>query len=265
MQPLKREQFLYHFQHHGYYVQEHAVPIELVNRLCDDLQVAIDLEASFHGTREYKDYGMLLACPIYGGAFLALLEYDQYFLPFDWLLGPNSIIHVYTSSCMPPDGKNYTSRIHVDRPHFNPYFMDSMGSLLLLDDFTKENGATWVLPGSHLQEEKPDEQYFYGHASRIVAPRGSVIYFNLRVWHAGGINTSHEWRRALGIGMVRPYIKQRIDLPRAMDKSGVDVSNLSIAAKQRLGLYSIPPASLEDYYAPEQLRSYRQSSEWILK
>lgn len=259
---MNSEAFLSEFERHGFFVHEGAVPIALVNRLRADLHVAVDREAAFHGTRDHKDYGMLLACPIYGGAFLDLLEHAEYFLPFDWVLGQNSIVYVYTSSCMPPHGKNYTSRIHVDRPHHISEFMDSMGSLLLLDDFTEENGATWVLPGSHLREEKPDEEYFYAHASRIVAPKGSVFYFNLRLWHAGGVNMSSDWRNALGIGMVRPYLKQRIDLPKALEKSAVDVRTLSDSAKQRLGYFSIPPTSLEEYYAPDHMRTYRQTSEW---
>jgi len=262
METLNRELFLEEFQNKGFYVQERAVPMNLVDRLRVDLFEAVEREAAFHGTLDHKDYGMLLACPIYGGAFLELLEYNEYFLPFDLVLGPNSIIYVYTSSCMPPHGKNYTSRIHVDRPHYNPGFVDSMGSLLLLDDFTENNGATWVLPMSHLKEEKPDEEYFYANASRIIAPKGSIFYFNLRLWHAGGVNMSYEWRNAIGIGMVRPYLKQRIDLPLALEKSGVDLTALSYSAKQRLGFYSIPPASLEEYYLPEHLRSYCQTSEW---
>jgi ectoine hydroxylase-related dioxygenase (phytanoyl-CoA dioxygenase family) len=134
-----------------------------------------------------------------------------------------------------------------------------MGSLILLSDFTEENGATWILPASHLQEEQPEEAYFYAHAERLKAKRGSVFYFNLRLWHAAGENHSDSWRNALGIGMIRPYMKQRIDLPRAM--SAVDMSNVSDFARQKLGFFSVPPSSLEEYYG-NAAKKILQRSEW---
>lgn len=262
MSALDAEKFLHSIEIDGFYVHERAISPDLISGLRSDLLVAIEKEAELRGGRESRDYGMLLACPVYGGKFLQLVEQQSLFLPFDWILGPNSIIYVYTSSCMPPHAKNYTSRIHVDRPHHIPGFVEAMGCLILLDDFTEDNGATWVLPGSHLTENQPDEPYFYANATRILAPKGSILYFNLRLWHAGGINTTDDWRCAIGIGMVRPYLKQRIDLPLALEKSNVDLTSLTKSGLQRLGFHSRPPSSLEEYCAPPDMRPYRQASEW---
>jgi ectoine hydroxylase-related dioxygenase (phytanoyl-CoA dioxygenase family) len=203
---------------------------------------------------------MLIACPIYGGTFLELADNRDLMQPFNWILGDTCIIYVYTSSSMPPHQTNYSARIHVDRPHFIPGYLEALGCLVLLDDFTAENGATWVLPGSHLVHETPNEDYFFKNAVRITGPRGSVFYFNLRLWHSGGFNATDSWRHCVGMGMVRGHLKQRIDLPKALEKN--DLSKVSDFGLQKLGFFAQPPASLAEYYKPVHERKYRQRSEW---
>ena len=163
---------------------------------------------------------------------------------------------------MPPGSPNFSSRIHVDRPRVFQDFCECFGGLLLLDDFTEENGGTFYLPGSHIVKEKPEEAYFYAHAKRLIAPAGSVFYFNLRIWHAGGLNKTNQWRHALALGMVRPYLKQRFDLPKMMAKHNVDVSHLSDYAKQKLGFNAIPPSSLDEFYGPIEMRTYKEKGEY---
>jgi ectoine hydroxylase-related dioxygenase (phytanoyl-CoA dioxygenase family) len=257
---LNKETFSEHIQKNGYIVVEDVIDLELLNTVKQDLANSIEKESAFHGSKTYKDYGMLLCCPIYGGSFIKIAEHKKLMQPFDWILGDTSIIYVYTSSSLPPLQKNHASRIHVDRPHFIENYIESLGCLILLDDFTEENGATWVLPQSHLVQEQPSEKYFFENAIRILGPKGSVLYFHLRLWHAGGINKTNEWRHSLGIGMVRPYLKQRIDIPRAMEK--IDKKNISNYGLQKLGFFSQPPISLEEYHFPIEKRSYQQKSEW---
>lgn len=257
---FSRNDFINAIDSEGYAVVEQVLEDSFLSTMKTELLVAVEQEAKFHGSQQHKDYGMLLACPIYGGTFLQLPDNKRLMEPFDWILGDTSIIYVYTSSCMPPNATNYSARIHVDRPHFIPGYTEALGCLVMLDDFTEQNGATWVLPGSHLHPAMPDEHFFYNHAVRIVAPKGSVLYFHLRLWHAGGINTTDQWRHSVGIGMVRGYLKQRIDLPRALEK--IDVSGVSDYGLQKLGFYAQPPASLEEFYAHSDKRTYKQKSEW---
>src|SRR5262249_5883579 len=100
---------------------------------------------------------------------------------------------------------------------------------------------------------------FYAEARRVVAPAGSAFFFNARLWHAGGENKTDRWRHALTINMCRPYMKQRIDIPRAM--AAVDLSGVSQQALQKLGVFAQPPASLEEYYPPPEQRTFRQPAE----
>jgi ectoine hydroxylase-related dioxygenase (phytanoyl-CoA dioxygenase family) len=224
-----------------------------------ELEAAIEAEVRYHATTDYPDYGMVLLCSLYGGAFWRLFDYPSLISPFHAILGEGCIVYAYTSSSMPPNKVNYSGRIHVDCPRLIPGYITNMGATILLDDFTEENGATWYLPNSHSLRDQPEEAYFYANAQRVIAPAGSVWFFNARVWHAGGNNATNRWRHALTINMGRPWMKQRLDIPRAM--AHLDLSELSPGARQKLGFDAQVPASYDEYYVPPAQRKYKQKAE----
>jgi ectoine hydroxylase-related dioxygenase (phytanoyl-CoA dioxygenase family) len=203
--------------------------------------------------------GMVLLCSLYGKRLIEVLGLDSLMQPFDWVLGDGCIIYAYTSSSMPPRGANFSTRIHVDCPRLIPGYITNMGATILLDDFTEENGATWFLPESQTRLVAPADSEFYESARRVIAPAGSVFYFNARLWHAGGQNNTSRWRHALTINMCRPYMKQRIDIPRAM--AHLIPESLPRRIQQKLGFFSQPPAGYEEYFAPEGKRTFTQKYE----
>ena len=154
---------------------------------------------------------------------------------------------------------NYSNRIHVDCPRIIPGFVTNMGATILLDDFTEDNGATWFLPHSQERTEAPSEEEFYGKGKRVIAPAGSAFFFHARLWHAGGANKTKQWRHALTINMCRPWMKQRIDIPRAM--AHMNLNGVNETALQKLGFLAQVPANYDEYYAPPEKRKYRQKAE----
>ena len=133
-----------------------------------------------------------------------------------------------------------------------------MGVLIPLVDLTLENGATYYLPESHNKEDKPEEDYFHKNCKRLIIKAGSAFYFNTRMWHSGGINTTDKWRHAITMNMCRPWMKQRVDIPGVM--KGMDLSNFSDTALQKLGFFSQPPRSYDEYFAPVEQRKFKQVS-----
>lgn len=65
-----------------------------------------------------------------------------------------------------------------------------------LDDFTAENGATEVVVGSHRLHRMPTEHDADVAMVPAVAPAGSLIAFESRLWHRSGANTTDDVRRA---------------------------------------------------------------------
>lgn len=80
-----------------------------------------------------------------------------------------------------------------------------INSLWLLDDFTSENGATRVVPGSHLlppQRRQPGAEAKHPQQQLVLAPAGSALIFNGHLWHGGTRNHSGAARRAIQCGFV---------------------------------------------------------------
>jgi len=258
-----RETVLRAFDADGFIVVPEVLEPAYVAQAKSELAVAIAKDAEWHGRKDYADYGMVFCCSIYGGAFLSLFDNRALMAPFEAVLNPTCVVYAYTSSSMPPNKTNYSRRIHRDCPRLIPGgYLSNVGATILLDDFTADNGATYYLPGSHKRatsDPGPSKEEFEQSAKRLIAPAGSVFFFDALLWHAGGENRTPNWRHALTINMCRGYMKQRMDIPRMM--AGMDLSGVSETALQKLGFHAQVPASREEYYAPPDQRKYRQSNE----
>ena len=253
------DQFLKEFNELGFVIMKDVLSTAFVEHARNELEDAIEKEVEWHGTRDYNDYGMVLLCSLYGGAFLELFDNEQLMKPFNLVLGEGCIVYAYTSSSLPPKSTNFSTRIHVDSPRLIPSYPTNMGATILLDDFKEENGATWFLPASHTTAEAPNSDTFKAQAKRLVAPAGSVFFFNARIWHTSDLNHTGEWRHALTLNMCRSFMKQRIDIPRAM--AHMDLNEVSNTVKQKLGFLAQTPASYEEYYVPPEQRKFQQKPE----
>lgn len=87
-------------------------------------------------------------------------------------------------------------------------------------DFTEENGATLVAPGSHMwaHEREPNDDELV-HA---VMPRGSVLLYTSSVWHGSGANRSNGVRTGMALhynlGWLRQEENQLLSAPPAIAK-----------------------------------------------
>ncbi|MAZ53159.1 MAG: phytanoyl-CoA dioxygenase [Trueperaceae bacterium] len=89
-------------------------------------------------------------------------------------------------------------------------------ALWMLDDIAEDNGATRVVPGSHLSphfpqdlmenvmNKHPDEVYITGSA-------GSVAFFNGQIWHGGTTNLSNRTRRVYHSAFTARENQQQTD------------------------------------------------------
>jgi ectoine hydroxylase-related dioxygenase (phytanoyl-CoA dioxygenase family) len=75
-----------------------------------------------------------------------------------------------------------------------------------MTDFTDENGATRVIPGSHRAADKlrPD----YDETVPAVMPKGSVFVYIGSVYHGGGANRSDAHRLGVNIGYTLSWLRQ---------------------------------------------------------
>ena len=87
-------------------------------------------------------------------------------------------------------------------------------SIWLLDDFTTENGATRVVPGSHRwgrlpQDDMADPRQPHPDEILLLGSAGTAVVFNSHLWHGGTQNRTDKPRRALHSAYVRRDKKQQ--------------------------------------------------------
>lgn len=88
----------------------------------------------------------------------------------------------------------------------------SCTSAWTLSPFTAENGATRVVPGSHLSGQEPDPARDYDNeAVSIEAPAGSFILWDARLWHGMGKNRSDAERAGLYTVYNAPMSRTQIN------------------------------------------------------
>ena len=75
-------------------------------------------------------------------------------------------------------------------------------------DFTAENGATQVVPGSHRWNDleripKPEE------VGQAIMKAGSAVFVGGKTLHGGGANTSGDRRRAIATSYVMGWLRSQ--------------------------------------------------------
>lgn len=109
-------------------------------------------------------------------------------------------------------------------------------TIWLLDDFTLENGATRVIPGSQHWRQLPQEALTDAIAPHpeeklLTAPAGSVVVMNTHAWHGGTANRTGNHRRALHAFYCRfdkpqQQYQKRLLRPETQDRLSPDLRKL---------------------------------------
>ncbi|KAI9012459.1 hypothetical protein DFJ74DRAFT_710445 [Hyaloraphidium curvatum] len=142
--------------------------------------------------------------------------------------------------------------LHRDRNAWNKWLPESIepmvATLWALSDFTKENGATAVIPRSHrrpLLDFIPDPE---GRDVRYAAmPKGSCVMYLGSTIHGGGANTTEDqWRLGMhvsfSLGWLRSEENQYLSVPP-------DIARTLPPAVQELVGYGLVDRSL-GYFSP---------------
>ena len=107
-----------------------------------------------------------------------------------------------------------TYRPELVRAQHDPQVMINM--MWAVTDFTKENGATRLIPGSHRwpPERTPSPE---DNVIQVTMPKGSLAVWLGSTYHGGGINhtSSHRVGAEMGfnLGWLRPYEAAHIVAP----------------------------------------------------
>jgi ectoine hydroxylase-related dioxygenase (phytanoyl-CoA dioxygenase family) len=169
------------------------------------------------------------------------------------------IINSFSALDNLPNQPNFSAIVHRDLRFYSGEFPIMVNCLLMVDDFTMENGATYLLPYSHLEKRKPSDEEFFKSAIQAIGKKGDMLIFNSNVWHSSAPNKTQDHRRAIPITVSKSFMKQLLDYPRAIGYNKMDEFNLEL--QQLLGYHSRVPSSLNEWYQPENKRFYKKDQD----
>jgi len=129
-----------------------------------------------------------------------------------------------TQQMLHRDGDSW---MNMPRPH--PELLFSMN--LALTDFTADNGATVVVPGSHKWNRNRKAQA--NEQVKVIMPKGSVLLYTGSIIHGGGENTTDKFRVGLYLGLIPGWLRPIENIH--VTHSAEALQGLSAAGKERIG------------------------------
>jgi ectoine hydroxylase-related dioxygenase (phytanoyl-CoA dioxygenase family) len=249
----------------GYTIIRNLVEEDLLDLLRNALDKAFieHRQTQLSNNNDIKTNGValhvLLSNPIFIN-FLEELELKNFFTFLsETFFNSKCIINSFSGLNNLPNQPNFSAVVHRDLRFYSGDVPIMLNCLLMVDDFTIENGGTYLLPYSHLKEEKPSDEEFFKNAIQAVGKKGDMIIFNANVWHSSAPNTTQDNRRAIPITVSKSFMKQLLDYPRAIGYDRMD--DFSLKLQQLLGYHSRVPASLDEWYQPEDKRFYKKNQD----
>jgi ectoine hydroxylase-related dioxygenase (phytanoyl-CoA dioxygenase family) len=175
-----------------------------VARLENELGIAF-AENTFEGRRTKRVYNLLA----HGPRFEAIPVHPTVLPVVEGVLDSGCLVSSLSSIAIHPG--EVAQPIHADDqllPLDKPHVATVCNSMWALTDFTEENGATRILPGTHLRDHSP--AYGSEHASiPAEMPRGSVLVWHGSLWHGGGANKSNAVRVGIAMNYCAGWIRQQ--------------------------------------------------------
>lgn len=165
-----------------------------------DLLTGADWGAGFDGSRTRKVWALLARTRCMDRAALDPVTLDV----VERIIGPGAQFCMTYATQVHPGQDAQT--LHYEQGIYPlPRDRDVMVTAIwALDDFTADNGATLVIPGSHQRAQgKPSGS----EAVPVEMAAGSVLLFPGRLWHGAGANTSTRPRLAVVIDYAQPWLR----------------------------------------------------------
>lgn len=205
----------------------------------DEIKAAIDPmlrhtgRNSFEGNKTQRVYALLAKTRVLD----KLVEHPRILALLDCLLSPNYLLSQLQAINILPGERAQT--LHADDSFYPlPRPRKALGAATVwaIDEFTETNGATSIIPKSHLWgSEEPNAN---SGAKPAVMPKGSVIFYPSTLWHGGGENKSTSSRLAVTCQYCEPWLRTQENFFLGTPRETVELVSENI--RRMLG-YSIHP------------------------
>lgn len=246
------------FDEAGYIIFENVLPGERVEALRAALAPWLAANVSgrndFEGLKSNRVYAMLAKSPLFADLVIhpLALAFAEADLGRSCLLSACLAINLQPGETVQPWHYD-DSHLRVDRPRGSW----GVSTFWAIDPMTEDNGATELLPGSHLWEDNTiegantaadfantqvrdvdDDPAAREDAVRAVMPAGSLMIAKGTLWHRGGANRSDAPRLIVTPQYCPGWARQLENMAMTMTRE--QAAALPPRARELIG-YSIHP------------------------
>ncbi len=195
----------------GVVVVDRLVPGSLLDRAAEELAPWLERTPfgpdSFSGRRTRRTGGLVTR----SATCRELIQHPLVLGSVKQVLAHSTTFHLHLTQVIAIGAGEPAQPVHRDQwafdffPFPNGYEVQC-NTLWALTDFTAENGATRVIPGSH----RHDDRLEYKESDTVPAEmaRGSVLLYTGALYHGGGANHSSATRIGLNLTYARSWLRQ---------------------------------------------------------
>ncbi len=220
----------------GYIIIENLISPELVAKIKDDLIPRFSYDSgrnNFEGFKTQRLYAFFEKSLICN----PLVEHPLILGCLDRVFEPNYLLSQLQAINILP-GEEQQPLHHDDLFYRVPRPRPALGAATIwaIDEFTQQNGATVVIPGSHLWDDRQPTKDDLKNLEPVVMPAGSVVFFLGTLWHAGGANRTDAARLCVSAQYCAPWCRTQENYSLSLSRETVKKCSEHI---QRMLGYSI--------------------------
>jgi ectoine hydroxylase-related dioxygenase (phytanoyl-CoA dioxygenase family) len=210
--PLDIEHHVQRIERDGYTILERVIEPELIDWVARDLlrieneRVVRPAQNIFEGFRTVRIYNLLA----FGSPYDRVAAHDLVLPLVERVIERGFLVSSMSSIAIEQD--ETPQPWHADDQHIplpRPHVPIICNTMWAITDFTKDNGATRLVPGSHKATEFPPPFGDIDGAIAAEMPRGSVLVYNGSLWHGGGANKTDERRVGVAMNYCAGWIRQQ--------------------------------------------------------
>ena len=205
-------------EEHGAVIVDHFVTPQWLKEFNDSVRTSIDAYTPYdYGEPEAMEFLGYNTVRLNGlvnktSNYLDLMLDERLLGVMDQLLAPSCGQYLLNSSeIIEIHGGETAQELHVDDMIWPGHFwmpgrMLQCNTMVAGTEFTASNGATQVVPGSHLWND-PEREPTPGEIASAEMSAGSIVFIGGKTIHGGGTNTSGEARRAIVTSFVLGWLR----------------------------------------------------------
>lgn len=193
-------------KHKGFVLFKSILSTSEVTELLEKLEALWQKEGKEAGVENYIEAGIRRLANLAGKGeiFRPIFGHPLVLECAELVMGPDFHLSMLNARDVPP-GAGANMPFHADtdkqrRPDQDGY--NAFTAIWMLDEFSRQNGATRLVPGSHRSKLLPKESVhdvYAPHPEEIIVEgeAGDLLVFNGHCWHTGGANVTDRHRRAI--------------------------------------------------------------------